>query len=38
MKSKEYSDIIRDINFIKALKQKEEFYPENGVYNSVLNT
>lgn len=37
MKSKEYSDIIRDINFVKALKQKEEFWPENGVYDSVLN-
>lgn len=38
MITREYSNLINDIDQVKALKQTEEFYPENGVYDSVLNT
>jgi len=37
MEVKEYSNIIEDIDKVKALKRKEEFYSENGVYDSSLN-
>lgn len=34
---KKCSNIIDDIDEIKALKRNEEFFSENGVYDSVLN-